>query len=232
MGYTILFLTIIVLGAVLGYKHYMAGPIPISVHYFPSRLCNKQCGFCYHTATNSYMAPLSDATRGLLKLQQAGMKKLNLAGGEPFLHPEFIGEICRFVKQELGLESVSIVSNGTLIKEDWLVRYGKYLDILAISCDSFDEATNIKIGRGNGNNVAELRNIQEWCVKYGIKFKLNTVVCRYNFREDMTDLVAELKPFRWKVFQVLKVQVSYRFSKYDRLELCTLSDLISVLNAS
>lgn len=231
MGYTILLLTVVVLGAVLAYKHFTSGPLPISVNYFPSRLCNKQCGFCYHTATNSYMAPVSDAKRGLWKLQQAGMKKLNLAGGEPFLHPEFIGELCRFVKEELGLESVSIVSNGSLIKENWLVRYGKYLDILAISCDSFNEATNIKIGRGNGNNVAELRNIQKWCVKYGIKFKLNTVVCRYNFREDMTALVAELKPFRWKVFQVLKVQVSDKLSKCDILKLCTPCGLISVSNA-
>ncbi|CAN8104684.1 unnamed protein product [Discula destructiva] len=182
------------------------GPIPISVNYFPSRECNKACGFCFHTATNSYMASQEDAKRGLRKLRQAGMKKLNIAGGEPFLHPKFIGELCRYGKEELGLESISIVSNGSKIRENWLVKFGKYLDILAISCDSFNEESNIKIGRGNGNNVAELRNIQKWCLKYGIMFKLNTVVCRYNFDEDMAAQVAELNPVRWKVFQVLKVQ--------------------------
>jgi len=32
------------------------------------------------------------------------------------------------------------------------------------------------------------------------------VVNRYNFDEDMTDLVTELAPIRWKVFQVLMIK--------------------------
>lgn len=214
MGYTDLLLSAPVVGPVVAYLNTRIFdqpdiPKPISVNYFPSRECNKSCGFCFHTATNSYMAPPEDAKRGLRLLQEAGMRKLNIAGGEPFLHPKFIGELCRFGKEELGLESISIVSNGSLIKEKWLRDYGQHLDILAISCDSFNEATNIKIGRGNGNNVAELRNISRWLRNYGIMFKLNTVVCQYNKDEDMAAQVAELNPVRWKVFQVLKVQVSH-----------------------
>lgn len=106
----------------------------------------------------------------------------------------------------LGLESVSIVSNGSLIKKSWLQQYGVHLDILAISCDSFNEAANVKIGRGSGDNVIQLFRIRDWCREYGIKFKLNTVVCRHNFDEDMAERVAELDPFRWKCFQVLRVQ--------------------------
>lgn len=119
-------------------------------------------------------------------------------------NPE-LGELVEFGKEVLELESVSIVSNGSLIKKPWLQQYGAHLDILAISCDSFDETTNIKIGRGSGDNVAQLFRIRDWCREYGIKFKLNTVVCRYNFDEDMAERVAELNPFRWKCFQVLMV---------------------------
>lgn len=53
--------------------------------------------------------------------------------------------------------------------------------------------------------MAQLFRIRDWCREYGIKFKLNTVVCRYNFDEDMAERVAELDPFRWKCFQVLMV---------------------------
>lgn len=116
------------------------------------------------------------------------------------------GELVEFGKQVLALESVSIVSNGSLIKESWLQQYGAHLDILAVSCDSFDENTNIKIGRGSGDNVEQLFRIRDWCREYGIKFKLNTVVCRFNFDEDMAERVAELDPFRWKCFQVLMVE--------------------------
>lgn len=117
-----------------------------------------------------------------------------------------IGELVTFCKQTLKLESVSIVSNGSLIKKAWLAKHSKYIDILAVSCDSFDEETNIKIGRGSGDNVTQLFRLRDWCAEYGIMFKLNTVVCRYNFDENMADRVASLGPFRWKCFQVLKVE--------------------------
>jgi hypothetical protein len=51
---------------------------------------------------------------------------------------------------------VSIVSNGSKITEKWFQDYGQFLDILAISCDSFDEDTNVKIGRGNGKHIPKV----------------------------------------------------------------------------
>ena len=30
---------------------------PLSVNYHPTRQCNCKCGFCFHTATNSYVGP-------------------------------------------------------------------------------------------------------------------------------------------------------------------------------
>ena len=36
--------------------------------------------------------------------------------------------------------------------------------------------------------------------------KLNTVVCSHNVDDDMTSLVLELMPERWKIFQVLEVE--------------------------
>ncbi len=124
--------------------------IPIvSVNYHFTRLCNYSCGFCFHTKKTTYLAPIEDAKRGLRKLADLGMKKLNLSGGEPFLHERFVGEICRYAKEELRLESMSIVSNGSKIREAFFVKYGEFVDILAISVDSFNEETNVKIGRGD-----------------------------------------------------------------------------------
>ena len=121
---------------------------PVSVNYHFTRKCNYECGFCFHTAKTSFVASLGDAKIAMGKLAEKGMRKLNLSGGEPFLYPDFIGEITRFCKEELKLESVSIVSNGSKVTEKWFKTWGKYLDILAISVDSFNEETNILIGRG------------------------------------------------------------------------------------
>jgi radical S-adenosyl methionine domain-containing protein 2 len=185
--------------------------IPISVNYHFTRKCNATCTFCFHTATTSHVAPSLSSQHALRLLHAAGMKKLNFAGGEPFLYPKRLGAMCQFAKANLGLESVSIVSNGTLIKKSWLQKYGTFIDVLAISCDSFIPATNEAIGRTvrmTGvpyDNVKQLREIRDWCVELGIKFKLNTVVCSVNWEEDMVEQVRELNPFRWKVFQVLVV---------------------------
>lgn len=155
--------------------------IPVSVNYFFTRHCNAECGFCFHTETSSYKLPLAEAERGLRLLAEAGMKKMNFAGGEPFLYPKYLGALCRYCKEDLGLESVSIVSNGTKVIEKWLNEYGAFVDILAISCDSVNPATNAAIGRadrGSGipfDNIGKLFQIKELCQQYGIRFKLNAV---------------------------------------------------------
>lgn len=179
---------------------------PISVNYHFTRKCNKMCAFCFHTDKTSYVALEKDMKRGLRLLSEAGMRKINFAGGEPFLYPRKLGMLCRFCKEELGLESVSIISNGTKITKKWMDQHGQWVDVLGVSCDSFDEKTNIAIGRGTGENVKQLFRVRDWCRQLGIKFKLNTVVCTHNWREDMADIVQELGPFRWKVFQVLYVE--------------------------
>ncbi|ORY18863.1 hypothetical protein BCR34DRAFT_473114 [Clohesyomyces aquaticus] len=185
--------------------------IPISVNYYFTRKCNVSCKFCFHTETTSHTEPLPRAKEALSLLTTAGMRKLNFAGGEPFLYQKYPGELCQFAKQQLKLESVSIASNGTKVTEKWIKEWGRYIDILAISCDSFIPETNARIGRmdrGTGtlfDNVKKLREIRGWCEKYGIKFKLNTVVCSVNWQEGMVEQVKELDRFRWKVFQVLVV---------------------------
>ena len=183
---------------------------PVSVNFHFDRRCNYQCGFCFHTAKTSHVEDLATIRAALLKLRNAGMKKINFSGGEPFLQPKLLGEMVEFCAQVLKLESVSIVSNGSLIQEVWMRKYARHVDILAVSCDSFDVDTNKAIGRGGRGrsdgaegHVERLRKVRKWCENYDVTFKLNTVVCTLNVKEDMTAHVRELKPVRWKVFQCL-----------------------------
>ncbi|XP_060606466.1 S-adenosylmethionine-dependent nucleotide dehydratase RSAD2-like [Ruditapes philippinarum] len=183
--------------------------VPLSVNFHFTRKCNYKCGFCFHTAKNSFVLPLDTAKRGLQMLKEAGMEKINFSGGEPFIvkRGTVVGEMVRYCKETLQLPSVSIVSNGSLVKEDWFKKYGQYLDILAVSCDSFDLDTNEKIGRQHGqkNHLNSLLRVRRLCLEYKVAFKLNTVVNTYNKNEDMTDSIKELDPCRWKVFQCLLI---------------------------
>jgi radical S-adenosyl methionine domain-containing protein 2 len=123
-------------------KRYQASlTTPISVNYHFTRKCNKTCKFCFHTEKSSHVASDDEMIRGLRLLKEAGMRKINFAGGEPFLYPRKLGELCRYCKEVLGLESVSIITNGTKVTEKWLGEHGQFVDLLGVSCDSFDERT-------------------------------------------------------------------------------------------
>lgn len=189
----------------LGIPDAPKGKVPVSVNYHFTRRCNKTCGFCFHTAKTSFKLSEPEAEHGLSLLKEAGMRKINFAGGEPFLYKTFLGHMARFCKEQLHLESVSVVTNGSLVDEKFLREYGRYIDIMAVSCDSFDEATNVEIGRGSGDQVTKLFEVADLCRKYGVMFKVNTVVCHLNYHEDMNHNIKALAPFRWKCFQVLMV---------------------------
>jgi radical S-adenosyl methionine domain-containing protein 2 len=159
------------------------------------------------------------------------MKKLNISSGEPFLKPQFIREIFHYCKEELHLESCSIVNNGSKVTEKWLDTYGRYLDIMAISCDSFDVDTNIQLGRtekGKGSHVRRVfqspsgvgteesrsRSIllspgqcsSAYIFAQGIWERTWT---RLNFQEDMNASIEELSPYRWKVDDIAVYQSVY-----------------------
>ncbi|KAI9562713.1 hypothetical protein GHT06_010167 [Daphnia sinensis] len=197
-----------------------SSPRPTSVNYHFTRQCNYKCRFCFHTAKSSFVLPLEEAMRGLRLLREAGMEKINFSGGEPFIHQKgrYLGHLVQFCKRELGLASVSIVSNGSLITEDWFIRFGEHLDILAISCDSFRPETNNLIGRHRNSNKKEaaicedddehlesLERVRGWCRDYRVAFKINSVINAHNFDEDMNKQIRQLNPVRWKVFQCLLI---------------------------
>lgn len=163
--------------------------VPISVNWHFTRQCNYHCEFCFHTAKTSFCLPstkdgLEESKRCLARLRDAGMQKINFSGGEPFLHAKALGTLVRFCKEELRLESVSIVSNGSHITAKWMEEFGYFLDILAISCDSFHEATNVLIGRGRGEHVKQLESIRQWCDDFEVLFKINSVITKHNVNED------------------------------------------------
>ena len=180
---------------------------PESVNFHYTRLCNFSCGFCFHTKKSSDKLPIEDAIRGCDMLKKAGTRKLNIAGGEPFIYPRYLGELIKQCKENIKIEKISVITNGSLVKKDFFEKFGKYIDVFGVSCDSLDKETNIRIGRGKkGENVQKLFEIRELCKQYGIKFKLNTVVCNYNKDENMVENIKKLNPDRWKVFQVLMVK--------------------------
>ena len=135
--------------------------------------------------------------------------RLNIAGGEPLLYPEQVTSICQ-IAHELGMK-VSLISNASRLNFELMSRLAPYLSLLGLSLDSANEQINQRIGRIT--NQGQLLNLNDTllAVKYGQKInssmslKVNTVVNKANCQENMTALIDQFSPSRWKVLRMLPV---------------------------
>lgn len=125
------------------------------------------------------------------------------------MHKDYIDELLRY-NHELGIIS-TIITNGCYITEKWLSENGPYLKAIGISCDSSNEKSQLQLGRGSGRHVKNTRDAFQLIQQYNrsndpILLKLNTVVNKLNFQENMVDFVADIGVSRWKVFQLLTIE--------------------------
>jgi len=137
------------------------------------------------------------------QLAEAGFIKINFVGGEPTLCP-YLGDL---IMQSKKFDLItSIVSNGTGITQQFIQKYGKNIDWIGLSLDSGRESIQKALGRGNGNYVKNTIKKCKLVRKNRIKFKINSVITRLNYNENMSDVIIRVRPDRWKVFQVLEIK--------------------------
>jgi len=200
----------------------MRGMKRITVNWHLEKDCNYKCKFCY--AHFSHINTNLDIDQGFSlidEIKKNDIYKINFAGGEPLLNKN-VGEFIKYSKQ-LGLKT-SIITNGSRITKKWLTKYGRNLDQIGISCDSLDNRTNTKIGRGFGNHVEITErllsriNLMNENDGLNIQTKLNTVVLRNNHIEDWNDFIIRNNVKRWKVFKILKI-VGENDHVYDELSI-------------
>ena len=184
----------------------------LSVNFHVNKECNARCKYCFAGFADVNKAnTLADADRRRLidLLVDAGVEKINFAGGEPTLVPN-LGDLCRRIKdRSAGRCAVSIVSNGFRLPE-LIEDSGSSIDWAAVSLDSGDPRTNVDIGRTRERNadayVERMLKCGDMLRNQGIGVKCNTVVSRCNVDEDMSGIIRRLAPKRWKVLQVLPVR--------------------------
>ena len=185
--------------------------------------CNMRCKFCYCSYYDRPCAGLTpeglpppDAGRVVQLLAESGLvNKITFAGGEPFLRPD-LADLLALCKS-LGL-STCVVTNATKFAfqpdgspDANTRRILDSVDQFAMSIDSGVEATRLAMGRAvmgqevlsNAHYLRVAKYIHE---RTTISLKINSVVTSHNWEEDMNAFVRELRPKRWKVFQVLPVQ--------------------------
>ncbi len=186
---------------------------PIAVNWHLEAFCNYACSFCYAPLTEQRLLTRISEKEGtslIEDLSSSGVEKINFVGGEPMLHPHLDAWI--IAAKSFGL-TTSIVSNGTRMTEGWLTEMRPHLDWLGLSIDASNDEMHALMGRGLKGEVASgvsrhlERSKEVWQMARGLGYglKLNTVVTSVNVDDDMSELVGFLKPHRWKIFRVLRI---------------------------
>lgn len=167
--------------------------------------CNMSCKFCYATFQDMKIEKQlskEDCFKILFKLKAAGVQKVTFAGGEPMLYKHLKGAI-NFA-HNIGLVT-SIITNGSLITEEFLAEMKGKLDWIGVSIDSLNNQTNKAIGRFYRKHI-DYYDLIDMIKSFGFKLKINTVVNKFNEDESMQDFITWANPDRWKIFDTLKVE--------------------------
>lgn len=185
-----------------------------SVNFHLWEPCNMRCKFCFATFQDVKQVilpkghvPKSEAIEIIREIAGFGFKKITFAGGEPMLCP-WLPELIKEAK-DLGLITM-LVSNGSRLTNSFLNDNKDYLDWITLSIDSLCEITNLSSGRAiSGKKVLKKEYYEDRIKKihqHGYRLKINTVVNKLNFDENMVDFIKRSRPKRWKVLQVLPIK--------------------------
>lgn len=194
-------------------------PNIINLHFID--FCNYNCSYCFVKKENKILSleniktVIENISSYFIKNNLVG--RINLVGGEIFLCSylqEIIDYICK-----LNIE-VSIVTNGSLIDEKFIINNVGKIYTIGLSIDSLNENTNIKIGRcckGKSITQDQLINICKNIKKNGIKLKINHCISKFNYNENIASFIEVVEPDRFKVFQMTVVEGINDLSKQNQI---------------
>lgn len=136
----------------------------LSAYLHVTQRCNLQCAGCYSLDAQRNAladAPLSSMLHAVDELAASGVNRLVISGGEPFLR-EDLPDIVEHAKRVCGIDSVTVLSNGTCITRAALERLAPNVDCVSVSFDgcSADAPAYIRQDQRFDQLVSAVRAVQ------------------------------------------------------------------------
>ena len=146
-----------------------------------TNVCNLNCKHCYLDESN-YVFLDVDRIKDLLKqAKEIGVKIVDITGGEPTAHPNFI-EIIDYAKK-LGFEKINVSTNGVKINKDDKLLKGLIRD--KVECHiSLDAVSNEKLNLIRGNDIFfELEKTFKLLKKNNVDFTIRYSLNKLNYKD-------------------------------------------------
>src|SRR4030042_158545 len=116
---------------------------PLFALYLITKRCNFRCGYCYAESNERISAVSPDdldyqKTVELLTIMRKDVENIYFSGGEPLLRSDIVNVLR--TSRALKFHTISLTTNGILLPKK--PEVADYLDYLAVSLDTLDEAKN------------------------------------------------------------------------------------------
>lgn len=179
--------------------------------------CNENCKYCFRSLDSINNFTFEEHMEILKKIISFGTEQITWSGGEALLVPHAT-ELIKYAKEN-GIYN-KITTNGKLLTPEKIEELKPYVDLVALSIDSFNDDTNISLGRGIEHRKTVLDRIQH-LMNEGVKVDINTVVVKQNIN-DLDEMGSFLRenPIsgKWKLMTFFPVREKALANK-DQLEI-------------
>jgi len=120
-----------------------------NLYQYYSSLCNLSCRYCYadegsygneSTRKNMSLETLQNTIKNILDIFPNGIKYIQFFGGEPLINKSFMLNCIPIINgiyesKKLTLPLYTIVTNGTLINDEYIELFNNYFESVTISLD-------------------------------------------------------------------------------------------------
>ncbi len=167
---------------------------PLKVFFNITKKCNLFCRHCYNDSgrTDSPELPYVDVEKTFGELEQRGIFKVTIAGGEPLFHPDFDKILKAWDNTAL---SISLITNGICVSARRAEQLGKSTNLrsITVSLDGANAKDNDLV-RGKGSFDRALRGIVLLKKYYSGPLAVRITLMRSNIAQvkELPELLAKI----------------------------------------
>lgn len=172
-------------------------PTPVDVSLKVTEKCNSRCITCnvWQEQLGKPELTIEDFEKIFQQLKEIKIKTIGLYGGEPLLR-EDIGEIIKKAKNIIKESTVSVVTNGLLLKDKAEELFNAGIDVVGISLDGIGEVNDkIRGISGHYQKVIEgIKELKKIDIKNKVKINIGTTLLSQNIHQilQLINLAKEL----------------------------------------
>lgn len=179
-------------------------------HWEITKDCNLKCLHCIVGDRRSQELTTQESLTAISRIVQLGGKNLKLTGGEPLMRKD-LGLIIQEAHTS-GLD-LDLITNGTMLDDDFLKKHGRYVKHIAISIDGQKQAHEYIRGKGSyEKSMLAIQKIMDFSID------LSVYITVHSLNENSIDtLMEELISIGVRSFHFSEINMEGRASKNQHL---------------